>query len=1078
MAEDDLAVRRVGGSSYLFGFLVIALVRQLLQLKVEFVVLEVAAFERLPRLEVDSARRMVLVCKRGGFASVVGDLALERTVTVVGHRDHSLGGGTGIGVALGFGISFTDGIGVCFAHVSQTVLNGPEAHRAVGAIARGHHSVAVSVHHVKRELIGLEPASLEHLLGLEVCLSGGVIRVSKARGGGTLLAGTNRARSARGIGLLEACSFSLGHLVGGLGGDARDGRRLAAAQLDGIAVAHRTRGDLRARRIGHCVGKRASLGLALGGGQRQLKRELLLCAHVRGVLHGLADFERTVGVVCVGYIRAGNARHVALIVGVLTHLVCNLYAMVAILGQATEAVAPIARVRSLDGLALDQLAIGVEIDLDLLGALARGVVGVVPNLAAGDLDRLGPMLVGDRKLITRVGRVHANVGQIALGRLFLDAVGDGIALVIENAQSIIRPKACLPIVSIAQHGALARILPIGVQMHRHALGALAVLVIAVGPCLLYRDAKRLETNLGVVFADHLVGRLHAHVTDCRAAQDGVVVGMGAAGETGLALPLSKVGIEPLAVRGGILLKVLDLGRPHANRKRRRIALAHHKVAAVGLFGGVHGNRGHVIETPRIRFCRRPDGAILEVGLSLLALGIECKLVCRHRRIVHMRIGTRTLKSTHVHTQQVALPHDIARIGLVSLDGLARRVERIDRIEEADVLGTRVVGVVERDAVAVHAVLKDVASAVLVEARAPRALVVGIDLLVELRHRPRQVVELDRYAGIYERRVIALGIKVGHGILDALDRVLGRLVVTRKRVVRLALVAGDGAPAGLRAFVGNVVDERGSIVTLGVERVDGVERQRDFIAVAVVGLVAGAPPAAILRIGGNARFHRHERTPSALIVALEAHALHRVVAIEFDGAQPGLNALGQQIVEGAGRIGRKDARRRGLVVVGKGREVGLLVHISRVVERGRLPVLIGIVFHALVHADARCRTRQVIVSTLGATFHDQVTVEVVVVRLGSVAQDRLGRIGVLKELVHACTDALRGLKAHIGMHGIGDARRLGAQTGPDIGYAGVLGEQQSRSVCAHARTVLRLHGDCTGTVADGAVAHPVVAPLGT
>ena len=1021
---------------------------------------------------------MVCVGERRRKTILVGDVARKRTVTVVGHRDPSLGDSLGIGVALGSGLSFTDGIGVCFAHVSQTVLNGPEVHRAVGAVARVRHGVAGLVHHVKHELPGLEPASFEHFLGLEVRLAGGVIRIGEARGGGALLAGTDCARGTRRNGLLEARGLGLGHLVGGLGGNARDGRRLAAAQLNGVAVAHRTRGDLRACRVGHRVGERAALGLALGGGQRQLERELLLRAHVRGTLYGLADLERTVRVVRVGYIRAGYARHVALIVGVLTHLVCNLYAMVAVLEQATEAVAPIARVRSLDGLALDQLAIGVEVDLNLLGALARSVVGVVPNLAAGDLDRLDPMLVGNRKLITRVGRVHAHVGQIALGCLFLDAVGDGIALVIENAQSSIRPKACLPIVSIAQHGALARVLSIGVQMHRHALGALAVLVIAVGPCLLYRDAKRLETDLGVVLADHLVGRLHAHVTDCRAAQDSVVVGMGAAGETGLALFLCKVGIEPLAVRGGILLKVLDLGRTHANRKRRRIALVHHKVAAVGLFGGVHGNRGHVIETPLIRFRRRPDGAILEVGLSLLALGIECKLVCRHRRIVHMRIGARTLEGAHVHTQQAALPHDIARIGLVSLHGLARRVERIDCIEEADVLGTRVVGVVERDAVAVHAVLKDVASAVLVEARAPRALVVGIDLLVELRHRPRQVVELDRYAGIYERRVIALGIKVGHGILDALDRILGRLVVARKRVVGLALVASDGTPAGLRAFVGNVVDERGSIVALGVERVDGVERQRDYIAVAVVGLVTGAPPAAILRIGGNARFHRHERTPGALIVALEAHALHRVVAIELDGAQLGLNALGQQIVEGAGRIGRKDARRRGLVVVGKGREVGLLVHVGRVVERGCLPVLVGIVFHALVHADAGSRACQVIVSALGATFHDEVVVEVVVVRLGSVAQDRLGRIGVLKELVHARTDALRGLKAHVGVHGIGDARRLGAQAGLDIGHAGVLGEQQSRSVCTHTRTILRLRGNHTGTVADGAVAHPVVALLGT
>ena len=55
MAEDDLAVRRVGGSADRFGLLAVALARQLLQLKGEFIFLEVAAFERLPCLEVDSS---------------------------------------------------------------------------------------------------------------------------------------------------------------------------------------------------------------------------------------------------------------------------------------------------------------------------------------------------------------------------------------------------------------------------------------------------------------------------------------------------------------------------------------------------------------------------------------------------------------------------------------------------------------------------------------------------------------------------------------------------------------------------------------------------------------------------------------------------------------------------------------------------------------------------------------------------------------------------------------------------------------------------------------------------------------
>ena len=55
MAEDDLAVRRVGGRADRFGLLAVALARQLLQLKGELIVLEATALERLPCLEVDSS---------------------------------------------------------------------------------------------------------------------------------------------------------------------------------------------------------------------------------------------------------------------------------------------------------------------------------------------------------------------------------------------------------------------------------------------------------------------------------------------------------------------------------------------------------------------------------------------------------------------------------------------------------------------------------------------------------------------------------------------------------------------------------------------------------------------------------------------------------------------------------------------------------------------------------------------------------------------------------------------------------------------------------------------------------------
>ena len=552
---------------------------------------------------------MVCVGERRRRTIPVGDVARKRAVTVVGHRDRSLGGGIGIDVARGSGISLTDGIGVCFAHVGQTILNGPEVHRTVGAVARGNHDVTGLVQHVERKLFSLELAPLEHLRGTEVRLTGGVIRIGEARSGGAFLAGTNRTRGTRRIGLLEACGLSLGHLVGGLGGNAGNRCRLAPAQFNGIAVAHLARGNLRACRIGHRVGERAALGLALGGGQRQLKRELLLCAHVRGTLYGLADLERTVRVVRVGYIRAGNARHVALVVGVLAYLVCNLYAMVAILGQTTEAVAPSIGILCLDGLALGKFAIGVEVNLDLLGSLARSIVSIVPDLAAGDLHRLGLMLVGDRELVAGTAGVQSDIRQIALNRIFFNAVGDSFALIVEHAQAAIGPKVCLPVVGIAQNRAPARVLPVGVQVHRHALRTLAVTIVAIGPCLLDRYAKGLKAHLGILLADHLVGRIHTGIADCRATKNGTIVGMGAAGKAGFALAFCKIGVEPLAMRSRILLQVLYPGRAHTNGKRCRIALAHHKVTAVGLLGRIDGDGGHLVKAACIRFRRCPDRTV-------------------------------------------------------------------------------------------------------------------------------------------------------------------------------------------------------------------------------------------------------------------------------------------------------------------------------------------------------------------------------------------------------------------------------------------------------------------------------------
>ena len=153
--------------------------------------------------------------------------------------------------------------------------------------------------------------------------------------------------------------------------------------------------------------------------------------------------------------------------------------------QVLEGVQPLAVAISGHGSALHLLAVSQQVHGDALGTLAILVVGVVPELLAGDLSGSRRVLVGDGGALHLGG---VDVLQV-LRQHFLNGVLDLLASHVSGQVF----EAVLPIVLSGHCGRLSNLVVVdrlhgSHQVHGDACGTQAILVISVIPNLLAGDA--------------------------------------------------------------------------------------------------------------------------------------------------------------------------------------------------------------------------------------------------------------------------------------------------------------------------------------------------------------------------------------------------------------------------------------------------------------------------------------------------------------------------------------------------------------------------------------------------------------
>ena len=142
--------------------------------------------------------------------------------------------------------------------------------------------------------------------------------------------------------------------------------------------------------------------------------------------------------------------------------------------------APLPVIFSCDGYDFNLLTVGVEADGNGIRAFPVLIVGIVPRLAAGEVNFRRGMAVCYHK--ARRG-IAGNYAVVAVHRYFLNSVNDLLAVLVLIQIS----KNTHPAIFLAQGKYLPGVFPICQQLNRNFSRPQTVLIVCVIPCLRHGD---------------------------------------------------------------------------------------------------------------------------------------------------------------------------------------------------------------------------------------------------------------------------------------------------------------------------------------------------------------------------------------------------------------------------------------------------------------------------------------------------------------------------------------------------------------------------------------------------------------
>ena len=595
----------------------------------ELDVLQISRGKRLPQVERHAARRLVGVLDSRHVAVVVDSRRLHGAVAVVGNRDLHPVRARVVRVALlreaarnllrlsrvfprdafrvhGVGRDlFLDIVRIRLAIIGGIVLDQAERHRTVGLARRCTQRVALLVEHLEAELLVCERATRKDLLRLQLDRTCRFVGVRERRL--RRLTRTDDTRSPRDARRGVTVGRHLGDGIRALGRQVLDGRRLAALERYATASSN---GATTAIACGVRIVARVNLTARLR--ERQRERERLVNGSRRSVFDILAQRQIAIRVVPVGDQAAFAVRRNVAGHELFLDAVVNLDAILVFV-QFLESVGPLTRRVGRHLLRPVELAFAIQVQRDAVRTRACRIVAIVPLLGHRERGLLGRVLVSERVLADAVDLLLADRKRVAGHFVFHKRVDDGHALAVDRREIVVGGSpVARPVVIGRKHLALARILAVGIQMHGDAAGALAVLVVVVGPRLRGLNVEGNQANLDVIVAHELIERLDARRGDHGRSHGHVVVRMGAARKALLGLPGSERGVVPLAflARG---CQIAHTRRDHMHIRHDRVVLFKMEVVALRVLGGVDGDRRD--RRFVIRANGGPDGGVAQIHIG-------------------------------------------------------------------------------------------------------------------------------------------------------------------------------------------------------------------------------------------------------------------------------------------------------------------------------------------------------------------------------------------------------------------------------------------------------------------------------